>query len=160
MIEAHSAPKGGFLLLQVKSIINLFKPIILEKRVTGIGGVFFKTKDPKALKDWYNKHLGLNTDQWGCTFWWKDKDGNDCSTQWSPFKEDTNHFEPSKKDFMMNYRVENLEELLETLKAEGVTVIDEIQKAEEGKFGWIMDLEGNKIELWEPNDKAFGPPAP
>lgn len=132
----------------------------MEKRVTGIGGVFFKTKDPKALKDWYNKHLGLNTDQWGCTFWWKDKDGNDCSTQWSPFKEDTNHFEPSKKDFMMNYRVENLEELLETLKAEGVTVIDEIQKAEEGKFGWIMDLEGNKIELWEPNDKAFGPPAP
>jgi len=132
----------------------------MKKRVTGIGGVFFKTKDPNAVKDWYNKHLGLNTDQWGCTFWWKDKDGNDCSTQWSAFKEDTNHFEPSKKDFMMNYRVENLEELLETLKAEGVTVIDEIQKVEEGKFGWIMDLEGNKIELWEPNDKAFGPPAP
>lgn len=127
----------------------------MKNRVTGIGGVFFKTKDPQAVKEWYNKHLGLNTDQWGCTFWWKDKDGNDCSTQWSPFKEDTTHFEPSKKDFMMNYRVENLEELLETLKAEGVTVIDEIQKVEEGKFGWIMDLEGNKIELWEPNDKAF-----
>lgn len=131
----------------------------MKNRVTGIGGVFFKTKDPKAVKDWYNKHLGLNTDQWGCTFWWKDKNGNDCSTQWSPFKEDTTHFEPSKKEFMMNYRVENLEELLETLKAEGVTVMDEIQKVEEGKFGWIMDLEGNKIELWEPNDKAFGPPA-
>ena len=127
----------------------------MKNRVTGIGGVFFKTKDPKAVKDWYNRHLGLNTDQWGCTFWWKDKDGNDCSTQWSPFKDDTKHFEPSKKDYMMNYRVENLEELLETLKAEGVTVIDEIQKVEEGKFGWIMDLEGNKIELWEPNDKAF-----
>ncbi len=132
----------------------------MKNRVTGIGGVFFKTKDPKAVKEWYNKHLGLNTDQWGCTFWWKDKDGNDCSTQWSPFKEDTTHFEPSQKDFMMNYRVENLEELLKTLKAEGVTVFDEIQKVEEGKFGWIMDLEGNKIELWEPNDKAFGPPAP
>ena len=127
----------------------------MKNRVTGIGGIFFKTKDPKAVKEWYNKHLGLNTDQWGCTFWWKDKEGNDCSTQWSPFKEDTTHFEPSKKDFMMNYRVENLEELLEALKDEGVTVMDEIQKVEEGKFGWIMDLEGNKIELWEPNDKAF-----
>lgn len=127
----------------------------MKNRVTGIGGVFFKSKDPNAVKDWYNKHLGLNTDQWGCTFWWKDKDGNDCSTQWSPFHEKTKHFEPSKKDFMMNFRVENLEELLETLKAEGVTVMDEIQRAEEGKFGWIDDLEGNKIELWEPNDKAF-----
>ena len=133
----------------------------MKNRVTGIGGVFFKTKDPKAVKEWYNKHLGLNTDQWGCTFWWKDKDGNDCSTQWSPFREDTTYFEPSRKDFMMNYRVENLEELLVTLKAEGVTVMDGIQKAEEGKFGWIMDLEGNKIELWEPNDEAFGgPPTP
>ena len=127
----------------------------MDKRVTGIGGVFFKTKDPNAVKEWYSKHLGLNTDQWGCIFWWLDENGNKCSTQWSPFKEDTNHFKPSEKDFMMNYRVENLEELLETLKGEGVEVMDEIQKVEEGKFGWIMDLEGNKIELWEPNDKAF-----
>lgn len=127
----------------------------MNKRVTGIGGVFFKTKEPKAVKEWYSKHLGLNTDQWGCTFWWLDENGNKCSTQWSPFKEDTDYFKPSEKDFMMNYRVENLEELLETLKAEGVEVMEEIQKVEEGKFGWIMDLEGNKIELWEPNDKAF-----
>jgi len=127
----------------------------MKKRVTGIGGVFFKTKDPNKVKNWYNKHLGLNTDQWGCTFWWKDKAGNDCSTQWSPFKEDTNYFEPSKKDFMMNFRVENLDELLVTLKAEGVTVIDKTESLEEGKFGWIIDLEGNKIELWEPNDKVF-----
>lgn len=127
----------------------------MKNRVTGIGGVFFKTKDPNAVKDWYNKHLGLNTDQWGCTFWWKDKEGNDCSTQWSPFKEDTTHFKPSKKDFMMNFRVENLDELLETLKAEGVQVLDKTDSSEEGKFGWIVDLEGNKIELWEPNDKAF-----
>lgn len=127
----------------------------MKNRVTGIGGVFFKSKDPNAVKEWYHKHLGLNTDQWGCTFWWKDKDGNDCSTQWSPFSETTNHFEPSKKDFMMNFRVENLEELLEILKAEGVTVMDEIQRVKEGKFGWIVDLEGNKIELWEPNDKAI-----
>ena len=127
----------------------------MKNRVTGIGGIFFKTKDPNKVKDWYNKHLGLNTDQWGCTFWWKDKDGNECSTQWSPFKEDTNYFEPSKKDFMMNFRVENLDELLITLKAEGVTVIDKIESLEEGKFGWIVDLEGNKIELWEPNDKVL-----
>ncbi len=127
----------------------------MKNRVTGIGGIFFKTKDPNMVKDWYNKHLGLNTDQWGCTFWWKDKDGNECSTQWSPFKEDTNYFEPSKKDFMMNFRVENLDELLKILKAEGVTVIDKTESLEEGKFGWIVDLEGNKIELWEPNDKAF-----
>ena len=127
----------------------------MKNRVTGIGGVFFKAKDPKAIKDWYNKHLGLNTDQWGCTFWWKDKEGNDCSTQWSPFKEDTTHFEPSKKEFMMNYRVENLKELLKVLKEEGVQVFDDIEEVAEGKFGWIMDPEGNKIELWEPNDKAF-----
>ena len=127
----------------------------MKKRVTGIGGVFFKTKDPHAIKDWYNKHLGFNTDQWGCTFWWKDKEGNDCSTQWSPFKADTDYFKPSDKDFMMNFRVENLEELLDTLRDEGVMVMDEIQKVEEVKFGWIIDPEGNKIELWEPNDKAF-----
>ena len=127
----------------------------MKNRVTGIGGIFFKSKDPNAVKHWYNKHLGLNTDQWGCTFWWKDEDGNKCSTQWSPFKEDTIYFEPSKKDFMMNFRVENLEELLKTLKAEGVQVIDRIESVEEGKFGWIVDPEGNKIELWEPNDKAF-----
>ncbi len=127
----------------------------MKKRVTGVGGIFFKTKDPKAVKDWYRDHLGFNTDQWGATFWWKNKEGDDCSTQWSPFKEDTDYFEPSKKEFMMNFRVENLDELLETLKAEGVQVLAKTESLEEGKFGWIIDLEGNKIELWEPNDKAF-----
>ncbi len=127
----------------------------MKKRVTGVGGIFFKTKDPKAVKDWYRDHLGFNTDQWGATFWWKNKEGDDCSTQWSPFKEDTDYFEPSKKEFMMNFRVENLDELLETLKAEGVQVLAKTESLEEGKFGWIVDLEGNKIELWEPNDKAF-----
>ena len=127
----------------------------MKNRVTGIGGIFFKSKDPKAIKSWYNKYLGLNTDEWGCTFWWKDKEGNDCSTQWSPMGEDSSYFEPSKKQFMMNFRVENLEELLAVLKEEGVEVLDEIQSVEEGKFGWILDPEGNKIELWEPNDQAF-----
>ena len=127
----------------------------MKKRVTGIGGIFFKTKDPKASKEWYNKHLGLNTDDYGCTFWWKDKDGKDCSTQWSPFKDDSKYFEPSKKDFMFNYRVENLEELLETLKQEGVTIIGKMETYSYGKFGWILDNDGNKIELWEPIDQAF-----
>ena len=72
----------------------------MKKRVTGIGGLFFKTTNPKATKEWYKKHLGFNTDDYGCTFWWKDKDGKDCSTQWSPFTKDTKYYEPSKKDFM------------------------------------------------------------
>jgi len=127
----------------------------MKKRVTGIGGIFFKTKDPKQTKAWYSKHLGLDTDQYGCSFWWKNDEGKDCLTQWSPMKEDTNYFEPSKKEFMMNFRVENLEELLKLLKAEGVEVVGEIETYDYGKFGWILDPEGNKIELWEPVDSAF-----
>jgi predicted enzyme related to lactoylglutathione lyase len=127
----------------------------MKKRVTGLGGFFFRSEDPKASIEWYRKHLGLNTDEYGCTFWWKDEDGNDCSTQWSPFSKDTSYFDPSKKQFMMNFRVENLEELLTALKEEGVVVIGEIETYDYGKFGWVMDPEGNKIELWEPVDKAF-----
>ncbi len=129
--------------------------IQMDKRVTGIGGIFFKTKNPKRIKDWYKKHLGLSTDSYGCTFWWKDQKGNDCSTQWGPFKEDTTYFSPSEKPFMLNYRVENLEELLRVLEKEGVTIVGEIEEFDYGKFGWIMDPEGNKIELWEPIDSAF-----
>lgn len=127
----------------------------MKKRVTGLGGFFFKTEDPKVIKEWYRKHLGLNTDDYGCTFWWKDENGNKCSTQWSPFKEDTTYFEPSKKQFMMNFRVEDLVALLATLKKEGVTIVGEIEEYDYGKFGWILDAEGNKIELWEPIDTAF-----
>lgn len=124
-------------------------------KVLGIGGLFFKTKDTQATKDWYKKHLGFNTDQWGCTFWWKDNNGNKASTQWSPFAADSDYFAPSKKDFMFNYRVENLKELLEELKQEGITVVGEIEEYSYGKFGWIIDLDGNKIELWEPVDEAL-----
>ena len=127
----------------------------MEKRVTGIGGIFFKAKDPIAVKEWYHRHLGLKTDQWGCTFWWKDDAGNPCSTQWSVMQDNSDHFKPSEKNFMMNYRVENLEELLAVLRQEGVEILGDVEIAEEGKFGWILDPEGNKIELWEPNDKAF-----
>jgi len=127
----------------------------MKKRVTGIGGLFFKSKDPKASKAWYKKHLGFNTDDYGCTFWWKDSDGKDASTQWSAFKADTNYFEPSKKDFMFNYRVENLEALLVELKAENATIIGNMETYDYGKFAWILDNEGNKIELWEPIDAAL-----
>ena len=127
----------------------------IEKRVTGIGGLFFKSKNPKELVAWYGKYLGLNTDQYGSTFWWKDKEGNDCSTQWSPFVADTNYFEPSEKQFMQNFRVNDLEQLLKKLSDEGVTIIGDVQSYEYGKFGWILDVEGNKIELWEPIDAKF-----
>ena len=127
----------------------------MKNRVTGIGGLFFKSNNPKKTKDWYQKHLGFNTDDWGCTFWWKDHENNKASTQWSPFPKDTSYFEPSKKDFMFNYRVENLVELLKVLEKEGVTIVGKIEEYDYGKFGWVLDGDGNKIELWEPKDAAF-----
>ena len=123
--------------------------------MTGIGGVFFKAKEPKALVEWYAKHLGLKTDQYGSTFWWKDKKGADCSTQWSPFADDTTYFAPSEKQFMQNFRVHDLENLLLQLAAEGVEIVGDTASYDYGKFAWILDIEGNKIELWEPIDKAF-----
>jgi len=124
------------------------------KRVTGIGGVFFKSEDPKKIKEWYQTHLGI-----GEIFSWKEVDKPDATppaiTAWSPFKKDTTYFAPSEKQFMFNYRVENLVELLKVLKEEGVEVVGEIQEESYGKFGWIMDPEGNKIELWEPKDDGF-----
>ena len=141
---------------KIKGIyIKKVTPEVKEKRVTGLGGFFFKTENPKELKEWYKIHLGLNTDDYGCTFWWKDEKGKDCSTQWSPFKSDTNYFEPSEKQFMQNFRVHDLETLLKKLLQEGVTIIDEMQTYEYGKFAWILDPEKNKIELWEPIDSAF-----
>ncbi|RZJ82515.1 MAG: VOC family protein [Chryseobacterium sp.] len=121
----------------------------MEKRVTGIGGFFFKATDPAALMDWYGKHLGLDTTPYGCTFHWKDSDGRDASTQWSVFKNDTKYLEPSAKEFMQNFRVENLDRLVAQLRSEGVTFVGEPEAHDYGKFAWIMDPEGNKIELWE-----------
>jgi len=126
-----------------------------SKKVTGIGGFFFKSENPTALVAWYGKHLGLKTNAYGSTFWWKDKDGKDCSTQWSPFAADTAYFEPSQKQFMQNFRVHDLEMLLQDLKEQDVAQIGEMQTFEYGKFAWITDPEGNKIELWEPIDSAF-----
>ena len=127
------------------------------KRVTGIGGIFFKCKDPKKVREWYQTHLGLNTNQYGTVFeWYQGADSTKKGfSQWSPFKETTKYFEPSTKEFMINYRVENLESLIEELKKEGVTVTDTLQTFDYGKFVHIMDIEGNKIELWEPNDIEY-----
>jgi len=127
------------------------------ERVTSIGGVFFKCKDPDKIKEWYAKHLGLNTDKYGTSFEWRQADDGTKKgfTVWSPFKNDTKYFKPSEKEFMINYRVENLEQLVEELKKEGVIIVDEIETYEYGKFVHIMDIEGNKIELWEPNDEEY-----
>jgi predicted enzyme related to lactoylglutathione lyase len=127
------------------------------KRVTGIGGIFFKCKDPESVKKWYNDHLGIKSDQYGGAFIWREDNDPDHKgyTAWSPFSDGTKYFSPSNKDFMFNYRVEDLEKLLEVLKKEGVEIIGEMEEYEYGKFGWIMDPEGNKIELWEPVDSKL-----
>lgn len=127
------------------------------KKVTGIGGVFFKCKDPNAVNEWYKTHLGFDTSPYGTSFEWHqiDPDSGETKkglTQWNPFAENTKYFEPSPKDFMINYRVDNLEALVEQLNNEGVTIVDKIEDSEYGKFVHIIDVEGNKVQLWEPKD--------
>lgn len=122
------------------------------KRVTGIGGVFFKAKDPQALGDWYRTHLGLDVQEWGgCAFRWADDniDGSG-TTIWSPFRDDTTYFLPGTASFMVNYRVEDLHALLAKLREEGCAVDEKVEESEFGKFGWVLDPEGNKLELWQP----------
>jgi len=138
-------------------ISNNFNHNAKMKRVTSIGGIFFKCKDPNKMRAWYKTHLGLNTNQYGTVFEWRQADDSTKKgfSQWSPFAEKTKYFEPSTKDFMINYRVENLEALVEELKKEGVTITDTIETADYGKFAHIMDIEANKIELWEPNDIEY-----
>ncbi len=121
------------------------------KKVTGIGGIFFKAQNPKVLAEWYEKHLGIEFG--GKTysdFQFQEKEKG--WTGFSLFDSNTKYFEPSEKQFMINLRVENLFELLKVLRAEGVRVFDETEDGDYGKFGWILDLEGNKVELWEPPD--------
>ena len=127
------------------------------KKVTSLGGIFFKCKDPEKIKQWYKTHLGLNTDQYGTTFESRRADNPDTKAfiQWSPFPETTNYFAPSTREFMINYCVENLTALVEQLRKEGITIVDEIETFEYGKFVHILDVEGNKIELWEPNDEEY-----
>ena len=129
----------------------------MGKKVTGIGGIFFKVKDPDATKAWYQQHLGLNTDRYGTAFEWRSSANPQQKgfTQWSPMNSDTQYFKPSEKEFMINYRVENLQELVIELKAAGVKILDEIETVEYGKFVHILDPDGHAIELWEPIDDAY-----
>jgi predicted enzyme related to lactoylglutathione lyase len=126
-------------------------------RVTGIGGIFFKCKDPAKMREWYKIHLGLNTNQYGSVFEWRHATDSTQKgyTQWSLFKETTKYFAPSAKDFMINYRVNDLTALIGLLKMESVTIVDTMETYDYGKFVHILDAEGNKIELWEPNDIVY-----
>ncbi len=127
------------------------------KRVTALGGIFMKSNDPAATRNWYKEHLGFNGDQYGATFEWRhaaapDKKG---TSVWNTFPADTKYFAPSGREFMINLQVENLEWLLDQLKAEGIDQIGEMQVYEYGKFAHIVDPDGTKIELWEPADEGF-----
>ena len=124
-----------------------------EPKVIGIGGILFKSKNPEKTKEWYQENLGLPTDQWGTMFKSRDIDKPDQVNylQWSPFDKKTDYFDPSKKEFMINYRVQNIKEFVKVLKDKEITVLDEITEYDGiGKFVHILDPEGNKIELWEP----------
>ena len=126
-------------------------------KITGIGGVFFKCQNPDAIRKWYHDNFGLSDDKYGHTFVWKKPENPEKNgyTAWNPFDDKSDYFEPSKQKYMINYRVENLEELLQELKEAGATIVGDIQSFDYGKFGWLLDPEGNKIELWEPVDEAF-----
>ncbi len=126
-------------------------------KVTGIGGIFFRTKDPQATKEWYGQNLGLAISEYGSSFEFRNAHRPDEINylSWSPFDENTKYFDPSEKEFMINYRVQNMEGLVRKLRANGVTIVDEIEEYSYGKFVHIMDPEGNKIELWEPIDSVF-----
>ena len=136
---------------------NEQSPQNITPKVTGIGGIFFFSENPDTLKEWYANNLGLEVNPWGSTFEYRNAHRPDeiNYAQWSPFNQDTTYFAPSKKEFMINYRVQNIEALVEKLKENGVAVLDEIEEYDYGKFVHIMDNEGNKIELREPVDSVF-----
>jgi predicted enzyme related to lactoylglutathione lyase len=125
----------------------------MQRRVTGIGGIFFQAKDPAALRAWYQRHLGIDVQSWGgAAFAWTDESGQPAAgmTVWSISSADGEYFAPSRASFMVNYRVADLAALLALLRAEGCQVMDKTDESEFGKFGWVLDPEGNKVELWQP----------
>ncbi|NOY37276.1 MAG: VOC family protein [Chlorobi bacterium] len=128
-----------------------------EYGVSGIGGIFFKCKDPEKMKAWYKEHLGFKTDKFGSLFEWRESLDPDhkAYTSWNPFSENSHYFAPSEKEYMINYRVRDLKKLLEKLGKEGVEIMGKMETFEYGRFAWIIDPEGNKIELWEPVDEVF-----
>jgi len=128
-------------------------------RVTGIGGIFLKAKDPDALRAWYARHLGIDVQDWGgATFSWQTPERPEPHgvTVWNVFPADTKYFDPSRAPFMVNYRVEDLHALLAALRAEGCNVDPKTEESEFGKFGWVIDPEGNKLELWQPPPGPIG----
>ncbi|GAA4458956.1 VOC family protein [Rurimicrobium arvi] len=120
------------------------------QRVTGIGGIFFKCKDPEKMRQWYQTHLGIDMSPYGAKISSQTESGKEGYTLWTPFPDTTSYFGPSEQSFMINYRVADLEALVAVLKEEGVSILDELVAHEYGKFIHIEDIEGNKIELWEP----------
>lgn len=123
------------------------------QRVTGIGGIFFKARDPTALGEWYQRHLGVILEAWGGSIFKWATEANPSGqgvTIWNAFATDTDYFEPSQSSFMVNYRVDDLDAMLAQLRAAGCAVQDKVDSSEQGRFGWVMDPEGNKIELWQP----------
>lgn len=131
----------------------------VEPKITGIGGIFFFSEDPEKIRKWYADNLGMEVNEWGSTFPSRNMNHPEEINylQWSPFKKGSKYFAPSKKEFMINYRVQNLEGFLENLKAKGVRILDDIETFEYGKFVHILDEEDNKIELWEPIDSSLNP---
>lgn len=126
-------------------------------RVTGVGGIFFKAENPDSLKKWYSAMLGMSMDKFGTNFvWYQGADSTKPgSTQWSVFKSTTKYFSPSKKEFMINYRVDNLDLMMKRFRENNVTICDTVETYDYGKFVHIMDPDGNKIELWEPVDEVY-----
>lgn len=129
----------------------------LTPKVTGIGGIFFKTENPSEVREWYSDHLGLAVNEYGSSFEFRNAHRPDEINylQWSPFSAETDYFNPSDQPFMINYRVQNIEGLVKQFQENGVMVVDEITEYDYGKFVHIMDPFGNKIELWEPVDSVF-----
>lgn len=129
----------------------------MKKKVTGVGGIFFKCEDPQAMNNWYTEHLGIKTNEYGATFEFRNSERPEEKNylQFSPFKQTTTYFAPSDKPFMINFRVEDLEALLAELKAAGIQQVGEIMRESYGLFAHIMDPEGNKIELWQPFHKEY-----
>jgi catechol 2,3-dioxygenase-like lactoylglutathione lyase family enzyme len=125
----------------------------MKKKVTGIGGVFFRSQNKDQAQEWYRKHLGIDSEPYGChSYLWRDDEDPDKRgyTVWSPFARDTEYFGSQDQEYMVNYRVEDLVGLLEELKSDGVEIVGELKEEANGKFAWILDGEGHRVELWEP----------
>lgn len=152
----------GWIIINEISIAKIKSQTEMDKKgkVTGVGGIFFKSKNPEKTKQWYSENLGLVTNEYGSMFEFRlaDKPEEIGYLQWSLFSDKTKYFEPSEKEFMINYRVENIEALVDELKKSGVTIVDSIETYDYGKFVHILDPENNKIELWEPVDSVFTKP--